>query len=67
MQKFLGQGLNPRQNCKQTHSSDNTRSFTCWATRELPKKTFWGVALAAYEISQARDQIQATAVATPDP
>ena len=30
IQKFLGQVLNPG------HSSDNARSLTCWATRELP-------------------------------
>ena len=29
MWNFLGQGLNPR------HSSGNTRSLTCWGTREL--------------------------------
>ena len=30
MQNFLGQGSNSY------HSGDNTRSLTCWATRELP-------------------------------
>ena len=34
--KFLGQGLTLHHSSDQRHSSDNTRSLTCWATRELP-------------------------------
>ena len=39
MQKFPGQGLNLH------HSSDNTRSLTCWATREFQSGTSEGSTL----------------------
>ena len=35
MQKFLGQRSSPCHSCNQSHSNDNTRSFTHRATREL--------------------------------
>ena len=35
MLKFLGQGWKPRYSSNQSHSSDNTRSLTHWATSEL--------------------------------
>ena len=34
MGKFLGQGSNLCHSSNPTHSSDNARSLTCWATRE---------------------------------
>ena len=37
MRKFPGQGLNPSSGSDLSHSSDNTRSLTCSATRELPQ------------------------------
>ena len=36
MQKFLSQLLNLTHSCHRSHSSDNTRSLTCCATKELP-------------------------------
>ena len=30
--KFLGQGSNPHHSSNQSHSSDNARFLTCWAT-----------------------------------
>ena len=35
MQKFPGQGLNPRHNSNLNHSLDNAGSLTCCATRKL--------------------------------
>ena len=35
MWKLLGQGSNLHHCSDSSHSSDNARSFTCWATREL--------------------------------
>ena len=35
MQKFPGQGLKPNHSCNPSQWSDNARSLTCWATREL--------------------------------
>ena len=35
IQKFLGQGSNPHHSSNQSYSSDNIRSLTHWATREL--------------------------------
>ena len=34
MQKFPGQGLNLSHISDLSHSSDNTKSLTCWVTRE---------------------------------
>ena len=65
MWNFLGQGL------RLCHHSDNARSLTCWATREL--QGFWMEELyfiylclfmaapTAYGSSQARGQIRAVA------
>lgn len=36
MEKFLGQGSTLRHSSNPSCCSDNTRSFTCCATRELP-------------------------------
>ena len=36
MKKFLGQESNMRHSSDPSHSSDNTKSLTHWATRELP-------------------------------
>ena len=36
MQKFPGQGSNPRHSSDPSHRSDNTRYLTHWATWELP-------------------------------
>ena len=38
MKKFLAWGWNLCHSSKQSHSSDNTRSLTHWATRELQKQ-----------------------------
>lgn len=38
MQKFLGRGSIPCHHSDQSHSNGNTRSSTCWATRELSDK-----------------------------
>ena len=40
MQKFPGQGSNPCHSNDPNHSSDNTRSLACCATRELLKICF---------------------------
>ena len=40
MRKFLGQGWNQPHSRDSNHSSDNTGSLTCCATRELPKHPF---------------------------
>ena len=40
MQKFSGQGLNPHHGSDPGHSSDNARSLTYCATKELPG--LWG-------------------------
>ena len=69
MWKFPGQGLNPCHSCNQSHSGDNTRSLTYWATRELPIKLYFlfGVFLlfraapVAYGSSQAKGWMGATA------
>ena len=37
--KFLGQGSNPSHSSASSHNSDNVKSLTCWATRELPHHT----------------------------
>ena len=37
MWKFLGQGSNACHSSDPSHCRDNTRSLTCWATRELPE------------------------------
>ena len=37
MQKFQDQGCNPCHSGNQNHKSDNARSLTFWATRELPE------------------------------
>ena len=39
MWNFPGQGSNP------SHSSNNARYLTCWATRELPNDDFVGITL----------------------
>lgn len=39
MQKFLGQGSNPHHSSSPGHCSNNTRSFSCCATRELPAES----------------------------
>ena len=41
MQKFPGQGLNLHCSSNQSHSSDNARSLTHLATRELPEPWFF--------------------------
>ena len=41
MWKFLGQGSNSHHNCDPSHSSDNTGSLICCATRELWLPTFF--------------------------
>ena len=41
MYKFPGQRLNPRHSCDPSHSSDNTRSLTHWATREFQGDPGW--------------------------
>ena len=43
MQNCLGQGSNLWHSCNQSHRSDNTKSLTHWATRELQKDTFYGL------------------------
>ena len=42
MRKFPGKGLNPHQSSDPGHYSDNARSFTCCATRELLEREFNG-------------------------
>ena len=65
MQKVPGQGSNL------CCSSDNTRSLTCWATRELLFFFFFFFFFMAASMadgsSQVRGWIWTTAVATPDP
>ena len=41
MQKFPGQGMNQCHRNNPRHNSDNTRSSTCLATRELPMYLFF--------------------------
>ena len=74
--KFLGQGVNLYHTSNQSRSSDNARSLTFSATKELPKKGFLFLLLkkcffgffclfrttpTAYGSSQARDRIGAVA------
>ena len=40
IQKFLGQESNLHHSSDLRHKSDNSRSLTCWATRELPVLQF---------------------------
>ena len=40
MQKFPGQGSNLSHSCNHSHSSDNDRSLTHWATSELQNLAF---------------------------
>ena len=49
MQKFLGQGLNPHHRSGPGLYSVNTRSLTCWATRELQKQSIYNL-LKIYSI-----------------
>ena len=72
MWKFLGQGVNLCHSNNPSCSSDNTVSFTCWATRGLqgrfsfsffffsfPFLHFLGLLPRAYGGSQARGRIRA--------
>ena len=40
MQKFLAQVSNPGYSYKQSHSSDNAGSLSCWATKELQNNIY---------------------------
>ena len=41
MWKILGQESKPRHSSNPSHYSDNARSLTCCATRELHEHLFW--------------------------
>ena len=47
--KFPSQGSNLRHSIDLSHSSDDTRSLTCWATRELLKLHFLQIAIGMVE------------------
>ena len=46
--QFQDQGSNPPHSSDLTHCSDNARSLTCWATRELQKFVFDNVSLQTF-------------------
>ena len=45
---MLGQGSNPSHSNDQSHSSDNARSFTHWATRELLSGHFFNILMQQF-------------------